>query len=121
MRSIAMNKEYRLRTNEDFKKVYKKGKNYWNRNLTLYVKKNGLKNSRIGFSVTKKVGNSVVRNKVRRRMKEICRLNFDNIKEGYDIIFIPKKNVVNITYLELESAMLHLFVKGNLLKNQGEN
>ncbi len=111
-----MDKVYRLRTNKDFKNVYKRGKNYWNRNLILYVKNNGLENSRIGFSITKKVGNSVVRNKIRRRMKEVCRLNFDNIKVGYDIIFIPKKNVVDITYLELESAMLHLLKKGNLLK-----
>lgn len=116
-----MDKIYRLRTNEDFKKVYKRGKNYWNKNLILYVKKNDLNNSRIGFSVTKKIGNSVVRNKIRRRMKEIYRLNFNNIKEGYDIIFIPKKNVVNITYQDLESAMLHLLKIGRLLKNKGEN
>ncbi|HFL3828508.1 TPA: ribonuclease P protein component [Clostridioides difficile] len=116
-----MDKEYRLRSNEDFIKVYTKGKNYWNRNLILYVKKNGLENSRIGFSITKKIGNSVVRNKIRRRMKEICRLNFNKIKVGYDIIFIPKKNVVNITYWDLESAMLHILKIGHLLKNKGEN
>ena len=116
-----MDKEYRLRTNEDFIKIYRNGKNYWNRNLILYVKKNGLKHSRIGFSITKKIGNSVVRNRTRRRMKEICRLNFVNIKQEYDIIFIPKKNVVDITYLELENAMLHLLKKGRLLKNKGDN
>lgn len=101
----------------EFKKVYNGRKNYWNRNLILYIRRNGLDNSRVGYSITKKIGNSVVRNKVRRRMKEIYRLNFHNIKEGYDLIFIPKKNVVDISYKELESAMLHLLKLSGLLKN----
>mgnify|MGYP001130864954 CR=1 FL=1 len=116
-----MEKKYRLRKNEEFKRVYKRGKNYWNRNLVLYVMRNQLNNSRIGFTVTKKIGNSVVRNRVRRRMKEIYRKNFDNIKEEYDIIFIPKKNVVDISYKELESAMFHILKMAHLLKDPGEN
>ena len=115
-----MNKKHRLRKNDDFKKVYKKGKNYWNRNLILYIMKNGLDYTRIGFSVTKKIGNSVVRNKIRRRMKEICRQNLNNIGKGYDIIFIPKKNVVDITYRDLKSAMLHILKKSNILEDIGE-
>ena len=103
-----MDKIYKLRNNMEFKKVYNGGKNYWNRNLVLYVRKNNMINSRVGYSITKKIGNSVVRNKVRRRMKEIYRLKFNNIKEGYDLIFIPKKNIVDISYKELESAMLHI-------------
>lgn len=106
----------RLRTNEDFLKVYRGGKNYWNRNLTIYVRKNNLNYSRFGYSITKKIGNSVVRNKVRRRMQEIVRLNFDGIKSGYDIVVIPKKNTVDIKYKELERAMLHLFKMSRLLK-----
>jgi len=115
-----MKKEHRLRSNEDFKKVYRNGKNYWNRNIVLYVMENELDYSRIGFSVSKKIGNSVVRNKVKRRMREICRLNFLNIEDGYDIIFIPKKNVVDIEYKELESAMLHILSIAHLMKNSGE-
>lgn len=118
--ALLMNKKYRLRNNDDFKKVYKKGKNYWNRNLILYIMENDLNHTRIGFSVTKKIGNSVVRNKTRRRLKEICRQNLNNIREGYDIIFIPKKNVVDITYGDLKSAMLHILRKSNLLKDSGE-
>ena len=115
-----MNKKYRLRSNIEFKKVYSKGKNYWNRNLILYVRKNNLDNSRVGYSITKKVGNSVVRNKIRRRLKEIYRLNFINLKPGYDLIFIPKKNVVDISYKELESAVLHLLKISHMLENKGE-
>lgn len=116
-----MNKVYSLRKNEDFKKIYKSGKNYWNRNLILYVRKNDLDYNRVGYSITKKVGNSVVRNKIRRRMKEIYRLNLLNIKEGYDFIFIPKKNVTDISYQELESAMLHIIKLTNIKKVNDKN
>ncbi|MBZ2175698.1 ribonuclease P protein component [Schnuerera sp. xch1] len=116
-----MDKKFRLRSNQEFKKVYQNGKNYWNRNLIMYARRNGLDYSRIGFTVTKKIGNSVVRNRVKRRMKEIFRKNFDNIKGKYDIILIPKKNVVNIKYSDLESAMLHILKLANILKDKGEN
>ncbi len=116
-----MDKRNRLRKNEDFKKVYKYGKNYYNRNLIMYVMKNELENTRIGFTVSKKVGNSVVRNRVKRRIKEIVRRNLRNIKEGYDIILIPKKNVSEINHKELENAIFHIFKLANVLKNQGEN
>ncbi len=111
-----MKKDKRLRTNEDYLNVYRKGKNYWNRNLTMYVKKNNLENSRFGYTITKKIGNSVVRNKVRRQMKEIIRLHLNLIKSGYDIVIIPKKNTVDISYKELESAIMHLLKISKMLK-----
>jgi len=116
-----MDKKNRLRKNEDFKRIYKNGKNYYNRNLIMYIMKNELEDTRIGFTVSKKIGNSVVRNRVRRRIKEIVRKNFNNIKEGYDIILIPKKNVVDISHKELENAVFHIFKLANVFKNQGEN
>lgn len=116
-----MNKIYRLRSNMEFKKVYSGGKNYWNRNLVLYVKKNDIGNTRVGYSITKKIGNAVVRNKIRRRMKEIYRLNFSNIKNNYDLIFIPKKNTVDISYKELESAMLHILKLANMLEDKRDS
>lgn len=114
-----MNKVMSLRSNLEFKEIYKVGKNFWNRNLILYVRKNNLGYNRVGYSITKKVGNSVVRNKIRRRMKEIYRLNLLELEQGYDLIFIPKKNVVDISYPELESAMVHI-VKISKLKKVKE-
>lgn len=111
-----MEKKHRIRKNMEFKKVYKIGKNYWNRNLVLYVSKNNLDNTRIGFTLTKKIGNAVTRNKVRRKMKEICRLNFNNIKEGYDLIFIAKKSTVNLSYDELEKSIIHILKISKTLK-----
>ncbi len=116
-----MNKVNSLKKNQDFKKVYKEGKNYWNRNLILYVRKNDLDYNRIGYSITKKIGNSVTRNRVRRRMKEIYRLNQHRFNQGYDVIIIPKKNTVDISYKELESAMLHILKLAGIKKVKGKN
>ena len=112
-----MDKKYRLRKNMEFKKVYSVGKNYWNRNFVLYAKKNKLDETRVGFTITKKHGNAVIRNKIRRRMKEIYRLKLGNIKSGYDLILIPKKNVIQISYKELESAMVHIMGIARILKD----
>jgi ribonuclease P protein component len=117
-----MEKMYRLRSNMEFKKVYNEGKNYWNRNLILFRKKNNLGYTRVGYTITKKIGNSVVRNKLRRQMKEIYRLNFDKIDNNYDLIFLPKKNAVDISFKELESAMLHIMKLARVIKKEsGKN
>lgn len=113
-----MEKKFRIRKNMEFQNIYKVGKSYWNRNLVLYVKKNGLNETRVGYTITKKIGNAVTRNKMRRRMKEIYRLNFHNIKEGYDLIFIAKRSIVNISYDELESSMIHIMSISKLLKKR---
>ncbi len=112
-----MDKKYRLRKNLEFKRVYSGGKNYWNKNLTLYVKKNNLDESRFGITITKKIGCAVVRNRIRRRIKEIYRLNFHRIKSGYDLVFIPKKNVQEISYKQLESAIMHILKISHMLKD----
>ncbi|WP_100065410.1 ribonuclease P protein component [Miniphocaeibacter massiliensis] len=103
-----MEKEKRLRSNRDFRKVYKKGKGYFNKHFTIIIRKNKLQGSRVGFSITKKHGNAVERNKLKRRLKEIVRHNFNLIKEGYDIVVIPKQNTKNLSYQELEKSATHL-------------
>ncbi|MDR7871409.1 MAG: ribonuclease P protein component [Tissierellaceae bacterium] len=111
-----MEKKYRLRKNMEFKKVYSVGKKIWNRNFILYIKKNKLDETRVGFTITKRHGNSVVRNKIRRRLKESYRLNFDNVKTGYDLVFIPKQNILDISYKELENSMVHIMKIAGVLK-----
>lgn len=116
-----MKKENRLRKNMEFKKVYKSGKNYWNRNLILFIKKNGDKNTRIGISITKKIGNAVVRNKLKRRIKSINEDYITSIKSGYDIVIIPKKNAVELTFKDLESAVKHIYKISGLLEKRWDN
>lgn len=104
-----MEKKNRLRKNMEFKKVYKARKNFWNRNLILYIKRNGTKETRIGVSITRKVGNAVVRNKLKRRIKELNSRHIESLKAGYDIVIIPKKNAVDLSFKDLESALKHIY------------
>ncbi|WP_409227358.1 ribonuclease P protein component [Gudongella sp. SC589] len=104
-----MEKKNRLRKNMEFKKVYKARKNFWNRNLILYIRRNGTKETRIGVSITRKVGNAVVRNKLKRRIKELNSRYIENLKSGYDIVIIPKKNAVDLSFKDLESALKHIY------------
>lgn len=113
-----MRKENRLRKNMEFKKVYKTGKNYWNRNLILFIRKNGSENTRIGISITKKIGNAVVRNKLKRRIKSVNQDYINSIKLGYDVVIIPKKNAVELTFKDLESAIKHIYKISGLLEKR---
>ncbi len=104
-----------LRKDEDFRRVYRQKNSMANRLLIIYIGKNNLGYSRAGFTVTKKIGKSVVRNKVKRRMRESYRLNKDKIINGYDLIFIARTRCSEANYREIESAMLHLLRKKRLL------
>lgn len=103
-----MNKKYRLRKNNEFRYVYDRGKSYANKYLVMFFIKNDFGYNRVGFATTKKLGNSVVRSKFKRRMKESYRLNSHKFKQGYDIIFLSRANAKDITYKQVESAILHL-------------
>lgn len=103
-----MERNIRLRSNRDFRKIYKKGKAYFNKNFTFIVKKNNANNTRIGFSITKKYGNAVNRNSLKRRLREIFRQNYDQCSKNYDIVVIPKPNVKYLDYKQLENSIKHL-------------
>lgn len=103
----------RLKKSKDFKKVYNRGKSLATYNLVLYYYPNRTDTNRLGFSISTKVGNAVVRNKIRRRLREIIRLK-ENLKRGYDLIIIARKPVVNLDYKGLERDVNKLFKKANL-------
>ena len=76
---------------------------------------NNLKNFKIGYSVSKKIGKAVVRNKVKRRLKEIVNKFSVNIKKDYYIIVVPKPSIVNFEFSDLTNKTYELFVKANLI------
>lgn len=99
-----------LKKNQDFQKVYRKGTSQANRYLVMYVLKNkdGHMKNRLGISVSKKVGNSVVRHRVTRLIRESYRLNELLFKNSLDIVVIARPSAKEKSYQEIESALLHL-------------
>jgi ribonuclease P protein component len=105
-----------IKKSSDFQLVYKNGSSYANRYLVMYVLKNQLNKNRIGISVSKKVGNSVVRHRITRLIRESYRLNSDMFDNGLDIIVIARISAKGKAYSELCSAMLHLGKIHKILK-----
>ena len=97
-----------LKKNEQFRFVYKNGRSYANKYFIMYVKENGLDKNRIGISVSKKVGNSVVRHRITRLVRESYRLHESVFNSGLDIVVVARANAASASYREIESAMLHL-------------
>ncbi len=107
-----------LRKNFHFKTVYRRGKSIANRNLVMYVFPNKKEVNRLGVSVSKKVGNSVVRSRVTRLIKESYRLQEENIAVGYDIIIIARNSMNGLSYKETYSSLRHLLKKHNMYEGK---
>ena len=105
-----------IKKNSDFQTIYRTAKSYANRQLVMYVKKTGGQQSRIGISVSKKVGNSVVRHHLARLIRESYRLHEEEFQCGMDVVVIARVNAKNCTYFEIEGALLHLGKLHHILK-----
>lgn len=111
-------KKFRLRKNLDFKKVYKRAKSIADPYLVLYIKKNHLNNTRIGFSISKKLGKAHERNYLKRQFREIIRKNLTNIKPGFDLIFIARQKIKGLDYQDVEKSMEYLLKKGRIFNDK---
>ncbi len=109
-----------LKKNKDFRTVYQNGKSYGCRTLVMYILPNGTGQNRLGISVSKKVGNSVVRHRLTRLIRESYRLNEDKFVEGLDIVVIARPGAKEVlktsTYFDIESALLYLGKKHKVLR-----
>ena len=97
-----------LKKTKDFQNVYRRGKSYANRYLVMYVLSNQTEGNRLGISVSKKVGNSVIRHHLTRLIRESYRLHEDMFNSGLDIVVIARESAKDRKYKEIESALLHL-------------
>ena len=104
-----------LKKNADFQYVYKNGQSKANRYLVMYVCENQGSTNRIGISVSKKVGNSIVRHRVTRVIREVMRLHWKEIKSGYDIVIVARPSAKESDYGKFESAIFHLLNLHHLL------
>ena len=112
-----------LKKNDDFRKCYNTGKSYVNRDLVLYVCGNDLGKNRIGISVSKKVGNSVVRHRIKRLIRENYRLREQMFNSGLDIVVVARSAAKDADYHRIGSALLHLAGKAGIYdkKNNDRN
>ncbi|WP_010279238.1 ribonuclease P protein component [Paenibacillus senegalensis] len=114
-----MYKQNRLAKREDFNKVYRMGRSSANHQFVLYFRKiPDSPHLRVGVSVSKKVGNAVVRNRIRRLVKEIIRLHLERIEGKGDLIFIARKPAAGMDYEQIRKSLLHLLKKAGLLKKR---
>ena len=100
---------YSLRKNNDFKNVYNNGISKANKYFVVYLLENNCDYNRIGVSVSKKVGNSVVRHRIKRLLKESYRLHENLFNSGLSIVIIARKGAEELDYKSTESSIIHLF------------
>lgn len=103
-----MNSYDSLKKNRDFQNVYKNGKSKANKYLVMYVLENQLDSNRLGISVSKKVGNSVIRHHLTRLIRESYRLNKEMFNSGLDIVIVVRNRAKDCSYHEMEESLLHL-------------
>ena len=114
-----------IKKNEEFRKIYSTGKSFANRYLVLYVMNNGTDVNRIGISVSRKTGNSVVRHRIKRLVREISRLHEQEMKNisdngsdscsGCDMVVIGRRSANGASYYEIERALLHLMNQAGII------
>lgn len=109
---------YKLKKNYEFKKVYNEGRYYVEKYVVMYIIMNNSASNRVGFSVSKKVGNSVVRNRVKRLMKEVYRKHYDHTKLGYDMVFTARVGSGSADYRMIEKNMISILNKAKLKKSE---
>ncbi len=114
-----MKQEFYLKKNSDFQEVYRRGRSFANKLLVMYVLPiGGEASSRIGISVSKKVGNSVVRHRVKRLIRESHRLNRQKIAGGFNIVVIARNEAKNRNYWDIEKAFTHLLAMHRLTERE---
>lgn len=117
----------KLRKNNEFRTVYRRGKSFSTDLLVLYVYKNNSKLSddqyinRVGISVSKKVGKSVIRSRVKRLISESYRLNSADLKKKYDFVFVARTAAKDKSYKEIEDSMKKLFKRAGLYDNEKDS
>ena len=107
-----------LKLNSDFRRVYSRGKSAVSPCAVVYCRKNRLDHNRTGYTVSKKLGKAVVRNRVRRRLREIMRLNNTRMRQGYDLVIVARQRAVEVTYQKLESDVLKCCEQLKLLNGE---
>ena len=110
-----MNLTTSLKKNHEFRRLYNRGRNAASKCVVVYCGRNGKSENRLGITVSTKLGSAVQRNRIRRRLKEVYRINEQSLHTGYDIVLVARMRSRYAGWKELESSVLSLFGKLKLL------
>ena len=112
-----MKKELRIKKNKEFQAAFQKGQSFANRQFVVYsLKKEGQDHYRIGLSVSKKIGNAVTRNRIKRYVRQsIFELN-DQLAPGNDYVIIARKPAAEMDFFEVKKSLTHVLKVGKVLK-----
>lgn len=113
-----MKKEFRIKKNEEFSQVFNQGKSVANRQFVLYVlEKEGQKHFRLGLSVSKRVGNAVTRNRVKRLIREIFRQLEKQLEDNYDYVVIARKPTAEMDFHEMKKSLQHVLKLARVIRS----
>ena len=107
-----------LKKRYQFNYVYKSGEHFSGEHMVLYVVSSKTKNIKVGLAVTKKVGHAVVRNKIRRRLREIIKKQVPNLKQNNNIIVVARDNISSASFEKLSNEFLKLIKKADLINEE---
>ena len=107
-----------IKKNHEFRRLYAKGRSAVTPTLVIYERRNKSGGNRVGFTVTVKLGHAVVRNRVRRRLREIYRLHEEELRRGHDLVIVARGRSVNASYQTLERDFLTACRKLDLLEEK---
>ena len=109
-----------IKNNYEFRRLYSKGQSAYSPRLAVYCRRNNSQTCRLGITVSTKIGKAVHRNRVRRRFREIFRLNKKHIDGGWDIIMVARVKSSYSTYWEIESDYVNLLRKLGIYRDDEE-
>lgn len=113
----SMKKGYRIKKNVEFQAAFKKGFSVANRQFVIYIlKKEQQENFRIGLSVSKKIGNAVTRNQIKRYIRQVFHELHDDVKCGKDYVIIARKPVAEMDFHQVKKSLQHVLRLGKILK-----
>ncbi|WLR50863.1 ribonuclease P protein component [Bacillus tianshenii] len=117
-----MKKDYRIKKNKEFQKVFKKGKSTANRQFVIYVLKRGdLEHFRIGLSVSKKVGNAVVRNRIKRYVRQAFLELKEDVHDQNDYVIIARNQAADLDFSQTKKSLIHVMKRAKVLNKPKSN